>query len=152
MKPDLSFLSVGGVVWCPVFVCPSSCDYVCTGIHGRPRIFWEIMAQHGVLQPIQTQELVSEMAYMGKFQSVSSQIAQDIVCSVFFRKVPEIPRQSGKFSLSALNPTRTRAVFRRITPLFVVFDSKMACLDHEFPDPFSCVLPCPPFSCSPPAH
>jgi hypothetical protein len=36
MKPDPIFLSlVGGVVWCPVFVCPSSCNLYA----------WEIMVR-----------------------------------------------------------------------------------------------------------
>jgi len=38
------------------------------GKHGPPSTFWEFMAQHGVFDVTPTQELVSEMAYMGEFR------------------------------------------------------------------------------------
>ena len=79
MKPDLSFLSVGGVVWCPVFVCPSSCDHVCTGIHGTPRIFWDFMALHGVFRASPTQQIVDKITILGNNVTNESVIRSELL-------------------------------------------------------------------------
>jgi len=61
------------------------------GNHGSPSTFWEFMAQHGVSGATPTQELVSQMAYMGEICENPPISTQDIEIAQILKKFQKFP-------------------------------------------------------------